>query len=119
MGQAHSASGKAGVDALTRVFANKLGPKHIRVNVIAPGFIADTVGIRKLQLEQKQQAYSDLIPLGRYGTKFDIGQAALYLYGADYVTGHCLVVDGGQWLISNQLVTFDEDYKKLWRAGRL
>jgi NAD(P)-dependent dehydrogenase (short-subunit alcohol dehydrogenase family) len=53
MGQAHSASGKAGIDALTRIFADELGPKDIGVKVIAPGFIADAVSIDQLSSDNK------------------------------------------------------------------
>jgi peroxisomal 2,4-dienoyl-CoA reductase len=116
IGQAHAGAAKAGIDALTKVFANELGPKNIRVNGIAPGPIADTVGMDKLSSGKSAEALSELVPLGRYGTKAEIAQAALYLYAADYVTGHTLVVDGGQWMITTQMILSDPDLRNLWRG---
>jgi peroxisomal 2,4-dienoyl-CoA reductase len=114
--QAHAGAAKAGIDALTKVFANELGPKNIRVNGIAPGPIADTVGMDKLSQRKNTESFTELIPLGRYGTKAEVAQAALYLYAADYVTGHTLVVDGGQWMTISQMIISDLDLRSLWRG---
>lgn len=116
IGQSHQGAAKAGMDALTRVLACELGPKSIRVCGIAPGAIADTVGMDKLGQGRLGEQITELIPLGRFGTKSEIAQAVLYLYGAEYVTGHTVVVDGGQWLISTQRVAIDETRLKLWRG---
>jgi len=115
-GQVHSSAAKAGVDAITRVLATELGPKGIRVNGIAPGSIADTVGMDKLSQGRSEQSLSEFIPLSRYGTKSEIAQAALYLFAAEYVSGHNLVVDGAQWLVGLNPIAFDADMRKLWRA---
>lgn len=97
---AYSAS-KAAVVALTRAFANELGPKGIRVNAIAPGVI-DTPGVRHetaallasgLDIESVIAAN----PLRTAGHPDHIARAALFLASdlACFVNGHLLVVDGG------------------------
>ena len=83
-----------------RNLALEWGRFGIRSNSIAPGPIEGTEGMRRLAPgddafhAQLQQA----IPLGRYGTVDDIGQAAVFLSSplATYITGTCVVVDGGQ-----------------------
>ncbi len=94
-GMAAYCSAKAGVDMLTRVAAVELGPRGVRVNAIAPGFVetpmtAPTRG-------KSRQAFLDAIPLGRAGQPADIARAALFLVSeeAAWVNGETLVVDGG------------------------
>lgn len=103
--QAHASAAKAAIDSLTRSFGLEWGEYGIRVTGIAPGPIADTPGMTKLgggmTDEVSMEEYvSKGIPAGRLGTKFDIAMAAIFLCsgGATYITGHTLVVDGGQWL---------------------
>lgn len=99
--QAHAVSAKAGIDALTRTLAVEWGPSRIRVNAVAPGPIGDTEGMRRLappgDIKAKLEKH---IPLGRFGTVAEIGDAVLYLVSpaASYVNGAILVVDGGAWL---------------------
>ena len=87
---------KAGVDMLTRVSALELGPKGIRVNAVAPGFVETPM--TSLTQPKSRQAYVDSIPLGRPGHPDDIARAALYLlsHDASWVNGETLVVDGGE-----------------------
>ncbi len=94
-GMAAYCSAKAGVDMLTRVAAVELGPRGIRVNAIAPGFVetpmtAPTRG-------RSRQAFLEAIPLGRAGQPADIASAALFLVSEEsaWVNGETLVVDGG------------------------
>ena len=99
-GMAHASAAKAGVDALTRTLAQEWAPR-VRVNGIAPGPVP-TEGVKKaftapdgtLWLPERD------IPLGRLGTPEDIGDAALFLASpaASWMTGHTLIVDGGEWL---------------------
>lgn len=97
---AYSAS-KAAVIALTRAFANELGPKGIRVNAIAPGII-DTPGVQD-QLAPLKAGGVDVErriaanPLGIAGVADHVARAALFLVSdlAAFITGHILVVDGG------------------------
>ncbi|KAF9581135.1 hypothetical protein BGW38_001965, partial [Lunasporangiospora selenospora] len=95
--QAHACAAKAGVDALSLVWANEWGPLGIRSNCIAPGPIAGTVGMSKLA---PPDADGVRVPIGRMGEVRDIEHATLYLASdaGAYVTGQVLVVDGGNWL---------------------
>ncbi len=97
--QAHAAAAKAGVDALTRNLAVEWGRFGIRACAIAPGPIGDTEGMRRLAPPGDFSAkLSAAIPVGRFGTIEEIAAAAVYLRSpaAAYVSGHVLVVDGGQ-----------------------
>jgi peroxisomal 2,4-dienoyl-CoA reductase len=106
--QAHASAAKAAVDSLTRSLALEWGPDGVRVVGIAPGPIANTPGTTKLAPGLAQADMEGLIaegiPLGRLGQAWEIGQAAVYLSLAAYVTGDVLVVDGGQWLYKPPLV---------------
>ncbi|MDO6432489.1 glucose 1-dehydrogenase [Flavitalea sp. BT771] len=94
---AYSAS-KSAIEGMTKAMAVELAPKGIRVNCIAPGFIATDMSEKALNgdAERKQKVMSRT-PMGRLGAPADIGEAALYLVseGAKYVTGVVLPVDGG------------------------
>ncbi|KAL7418506.1 peroxisomal 2 4-dienoyl-CoA reductase sps19 [Cryptotrichosporon argae] len=92
--QAHVSAAKAGVDALSHVLAVEEGPRGVRSNVIAPGPIANTVGMSKLQTSAQT---ASMVPLGRFGDPADIAAAAVFLFSpaAQWVTGTVLVVDGG------------------------
>ncbi|MEL6890188.1 MAG: glucose 1-dehydrogenase [Actinomycetota bacterium] len=97
---AYSAS-KAAVVALTRAFANELGPRGIRVNAIAPGVI-DTPGVREQMAPLKATGLDiegriSANPLGRAGQPDDIARATLFLASdlSSFVNGHVVVVDGG------------------------
>jgi 3-oxoacyl-[acyl-carrier protein] reductase len=88
---------KAGEVHLTLCLAKTLGPK-IRVNAIAPGFVAETRWNEgRPNLEAAQQAAGNAALLKRVGYPADIAEAAVFLGGAgSYVTGHVMVVDGGR-----------------------
>jgi 2-deoxy-D-gluconate 3-dehydrogenase len=94
----YSAS-KGAVAQLTKALANEWAPHGIRVNAIAPGYMA-TNNTRALREDQvRSKAILDRIPAGRWGVPEDLQGAAVFLASAasDYVTGHVLAVDGG-WL---------------------
>ncbi|GJJ70520.1 2,4-dienoyl-CoA reductase [(3E)-enoyl-CoA-producing], peroxisomal [Entomortierella parvispora] len=97
--QAHACAAKAGIDAMSLVWANEWGPLGIRSNCIAPGPIANTVGMAKLS-PGDAEGDSVRIPIGRMGEIRDIEHATLYLASeaGSFVTGQTLVVDGGNWL---------------------
>jgi len=86
---------KGGMDAFTRALARELGEQKIRVNSIAPGYY-DTDMSHALSEAQKQQILRRT-PLGRLGSPEDIVGAALFFLSdqASFITGQCLVVDGG------------------------
>ena len=98
--QAHVGAAKAGVDHLMRNLALEWGRHGIRCNSVAPGPIEGTEGMRRLGPEDPalHDRLCAAIPLGRYGTVDEIGNAAVFLASplASYITGALLVVDGGQ-----------------------
>jgi 2,4-dienoyl-CoA reductase [(3E)-enoyl-CoA-producing], peroxisomal len=96
--QAHASAAKAGVDALTKNFAVEWGQFGIRACGIAPGPIGDTEGMRRLAPGDIAKKAMQYIPAGRFGTIEEIAAAAVFLRSpaAAYVTGHVMVVDGGQ-----------------------
>jgi 2-deoxy-D-gluconate 3-dehydrogenase len=94
----YSAS-KGAVAQVTKALANEWAPHGIRVNAIAPGYMA-TNNTRALREDPvRSKAILDRIPAGRWGVPEDLQGAAVFLAssGSDYVTGHVLAVDGG-WL---------------------
>jgi NAD(P)-dependent dehydrogenase (short-subunit alcohol dehydrogenase family) len=80
-GMAAYCCAKAGVEMLTRVAALELGPRGVRVNAIAPGFV-ETPMTAPTQ-PKSRAAYIDSIPLGRPGQPDDIARAALFLVSDD------------------------------------
>src|SRR5262245_43265328 len=89
---------KGAVDTLTKVLANELGPRNIRVNAINPGVVVTeglhTAGIVGSDFEK--QAVSET-PLGRTGRPSDIAPAAVFLASSDssWITGETLIISGG------------------------
>jgi len=90
-------SAKGGVVQLTHAGALDLAPLGIRMNAIAPGFIATNMTKDILTDENFSNMVKANTPLGRVGEPNDIAQAALYLASDDakYVTGTVIYVDGG------------------------
>jgi gluconate 5-dehydrogenase len=87
---------KGGVIAFTRDLAWKWGRRGIRVNAIAPGWFPTDMA--NFVLEQHGERLTRQIPLGRFGGPEDLKGAVAFLASdaSAYVTGHTLVVDGGQ-----------------------
>ena len=98
--QIHASAAKAGVDAITRNLAVEWGRFGVRSCGIAPGPIGDTEGMKRLAPGDIADKAKQGIPAGRFGTIDEIAAAAVYLRSpaAAYVTGHVLVVDGGNIL---------------------
>lgn len=92
--RAHYTAAKAGLVGLMRSLAKELGPRGIRVNVIAPGVIEPEDAPLP---EEIRARYHKLTSLGRLGRPNEIAGACLYLSSdlAAYVTGETLNVDGG------------------------
>jgi len=87
---------KGGVIAFTKDLACKWGIHNIQVNAIAPGWFPTNMS--QVVIERNKEAFLSKIPLRRFGNDHDLKGAAVYLSSgaSDYVTGHVLVVDGGQ-----------------------
>ncbi len=94
-GQANYAASKAGLIALAKSIAQEMGPKGIRANAIAPGFI-ETAMTAALP-DNVREEWTKKIPLRRGGQVEDIANTALYLASdlSSYVSGQVIQVDGG------------------------
>ncbi len=92
IGQANYSAAKAGLIGFTKSLAKELGSRNIRVNAIAPGFIATDMTKDLANTEEMMK----FIPLKRMGTPEDIAAAVKFLtVDSTYVTGQVLEVDGG------------------------
>ncbi len=94
-GQSAYAASKAGLEALTRVWARELGPRGITVNAVVLGFI-DTEMNAGLTPELRRGVVARTA-LRRPGTPEDVARVCLFLASADaaFITGARLPVDGG------------------------
>ena len=94
-GQCNYSASKAGLIGLTKSMAKEMGPRGIRANCIAPGFIAtDMTGALP---ENVRQEWEKQIPLRRGGTPEDVAGVALFLASdlSSYVTGQVINCCGG------------------------
>ncbi len=95
-GQSNYSAAKAGVSALTVVWAKELARFRVRVNAIAPGFIkTEMVASMKPEILDKMAAG---IPVQRLGEPSEIASTAVFIVQNDYVNGRVLEIDGGQRL---------------------
>jgi len=87
---------KGGVISFTKDLACKWALHNIQVNAIAPGWFPTHMSNKVL--EHNREFFLSQIPLRRFGNEQDLKGAAVFLASdaSDYVTGHILVVDGGQ-----------------------
>ena len=94
-GQTNYAASKAGLIGLTKALAKELGSRGIRVNAIAPGYIATE--LTEVLPEAARDAILAATPLGRLGDPADVARAVRFLVSdaAAFITGDVLAVDGG------------------------
>jgi 3-oxoacyl-[acyl-carrier protein] reductase len=94
-GQANYAASKAGLLGLTKSIARELASRNITANAVAPGFIQ--TDMTDVLPEQVKTGVTGQIPMGTFGQPEDIASAVAFLASAEakYITGQCLVVDGG------------------------
>ncbi|WP_445664594.1 SDR family oxidoreductase [Fodinibius sp. AD559] len=106
-----SACGKAGVLAMTRSLAYEWATYGIRLNAIAPGpFPTKGAWERLVPDESAEQKFLSKIPAGRYGDKEELANLATFLMSdmAPYITGECVVIDGGERLSAGQFNFIDK-----------
>ena len=95
IGQTNYAAAKAGVIGFSKAAAKEFAARHVRVNVVAPGFIdTDMTAVLKDSIREK---LIEGIPLGALGKPEHVADAVLFLVSdaASYITGQVLNVDGG------------------------
>ena len=94
-GQCNYSASKAGMIGLAKSIAKEMGPKGIRANAIAPGFIITEMTAQLS--EEVRNAWMKMIPLRRGGTPEDIANVATFLASdmSSYVTGQVIPIDGG------------------------
>ena len=103
--QAHVCAAKAGIDIFCKTLAIEWAAAGVRVNVIAPGPVDDTEGMRRLApTEEARRNAMASVPLGRFASKDEIAGLALFLCSdaAAYITGAICVCDGGQSLLGSR-----------------
>ena len=98
-GQVNYAAAKAGLIGMSKALAQEVAPRHVTINVVAPGFIA-TPMTDKLNEEQKSGLLAR-IPLKRMGSAQDVASAVAYLASdeAAWVTGATIHVNGGMLMV--------------------
>ncbi|MCM1084022.1 MAG: 3-oxoacyl-ACP reductase FabG [Clostridium sp.] len=94
-GQSVYSSTKGAVNSMTATMAKELAPYGIRVNAVAPGFIATDM-VDQLPEDKKEEYLKD-IPLKRFGTAEEVADMVAMLAGpaCSYMTGQVIVLDGG------------------------
>lgn len=95
------APAKAALISHSKALAIGLAPDKIRVNVVAPGSIEFPGGVWEQVKNNNREWYQSIlrsIPAGRLGTAEEVADAVVFLASkrASWITGACLVVDGGQ-----------------------
>lgn len=95
IGQSNYAASKAGVIGFTKAAARELAPRGVRVNAVAPGFIATQM--TDVIHEDIKKATLQNIPMGKFGEAEDVANVILFLASekAKYITGQVIQVDGG------------------------
>jgi 3-oxoacyl-[acyl-carrier protein] reductase len=94
-GQANYAASKAGIIGLTKALARELGSRGVRVNAVAPGYIATE--LTNVLSEEIRGSILGNTPMGRLGDPEDVAAAVRFLCSdeAVFITGDVLLVDGG------------------------
>ncbi|WP_182901729.1 glucose 1-dehydrogenase [Microbispora sp. H10830] len=101
-GQANYAAAKAGIQGLTATMAIELGPFGVRVNAVAPGYVAtpmtEATAVRLgVTPEEHQVTMAQAVPLRRVGQPTEVAAVVAFFASDDasYVTGQTLYVNGG------------------------
>lgn len=94
---------KAAMRSMTEAMSIEWGPRGVRVNAVAPGFIAAGMSASIYANTKSREVRGGGVPLQRWGTAADVAHAVLFLASdaADYISGQQLLVDGG---VSNSVM---------------
>jgi len=97
-GQANYSASKAGLIGVTKSLAHETASRGVRVNAVAPGFIA--TDMTAVLPDKVKEAMLEQIALKRMGTAHDVASAVLFLASDEsaYITGQVLPVDGGMFM---------------------
>jgi 3-oxoacyl-[acyl-carrier protein] reductase len=97
-GQANYAASKAGTEAFSKSIALELSSRNIRVNCVAPGFIATEM--TQILSEDAKAKFMEKIPLNSIGEGTDVANAVKFLLSEEskYITGHTINVNGGLFM---------------------
>jgi NAD(P)-dependent dehydrogenase (short-subunit alcohol dehydrogenase family) len=89
---------KGGIRLFTQAVAKELASSGVRVNSIAPGWVATDLNANLREEEESDRFITSMIPMGRWGRADEIVGAAIYLASdaSSFVTGATIVIDGGQ-----------------------
>jgi len=111
--QAHVGTAKAGIEYLTRHQAIEWGPQGVRVVCVAPGPIADTEGMRRLNF-RSDEALNKTIPIRRQGSRQEIGEICLFLSTpmAGLISSSTILADGASWMATGHEDETLEMYRK-------
>ena len=98
IGQTNYSASKGAMNAMTKSFALEGSARGIRYNAITPGFIA--TDMTDELSEDVKKAYTDKIPLKRFGDPKDVAEAVAFLLSdsSSYITGEILKVNGGMYM---------------------
>lgn len=97
VGQANYAASKAGLIGFSKSVAKEVAGRGIRVNVIAPGFIASDM--TDAIPEKMKDNIIGQIPMKRIGNPEEVAQVAVFLAEQEYLTGQVIAIDGGMTMI--------------------
>lgn len=97
-GQANYAASKAGIEAFTKSIAQEVGSRNVRLNCVAPGFIATDM-TDELPEERKATILS-VVPMKSIGEPIDVAQSVAFLLSDEskYITGQTISVNGGMYM---------------------
>ena len=113
---AHSpyVASKGGIAQLTKALALEAAPFNINVNAIGPTYIKSDLVRKTLADPEKEREILAKIPIGRVGDPEDLVGACVFLApkASDYVTGHLLMIDGGQQFNNMILIYIQRSFIK-------
>lgn len=97
-GQANYAASKAGTEAFSKSIAQEVGSRHVRVNCVAPGFVA--TDMTDELPEDRKKAILSAIPMKTIGEPLDVAHSIAFLLSDEskYITGHTISVNGGMYM---------------------